>query len=138
LLHNTLEIETPAAGMTSYTSSVTAHGALGPAPRADAACVPAEDGKSFTDRLLQALAAMAVRSKRRQADLSAALARANLDTDPHRVTEALRQLERSGCIEHLVPLYDGGVLMSVTSRGVECLSAAPRWTMLDGAGLLRG
>ena len=138
MLHNTIEIETPTAGMTSYTSSVAPRAGLAPAPHADTASAPAEGGKSFTDQLLQALAAMAVRSKRRQADLSAALARANLDTDPHRVTEALRQLERSGCIEHLVPLYDGGVLMSVTSRGVECLSAAPRWTMLDGAGLLRG
>ncbi len=124
--------------MASYTSSVNPHGDLSTAARADADCAPPEDSKSFTDRLLQALATMAVRSKRRQADLSAALARANLDTDPHRVTEALRQLEKSGCIEHLVPLYDGGVLMSVTSRGVESLSAAPRWTMLDGAGLLRG
>ena len=138
MLQNTIEIETPTAGMASYTSSVNPHGDLTTAARADADCAPAEDSKSFTDRLLQALATMAVRSKRRQADLSAALARANLDTDPHRVTEALRQLEKSGSIEHLVPLYDGGVLMSVTSRGVESLSAAPRWTMLDGAGLLRG
>lgn len=92
----------------------------------------------FADALLQALAAMAMRSKRRQADLCAALCRARLDTDPRRVTDALRQLERSGCIEHLVPLYDGGVLMSVTSRGIEKLNAGPRWNMLDGAGFLRG
>jgi DNA-binding MarR family transcriptional regulator len=92
----------------------------------------------FADELLQALAAMAMRSKRRQADLCAALCRARLDTDPRRVTDALRQLERSGCIEHLVPLYDGGVLMSVTSRGIEKLNAGPRWNMLDGAGFLRG
>ncbi len=92
----------------------------------------------FADALLQALAAMAMRSKRRQADLCAALCRANLDTDPRRVTDALRQLERSGCIEHLVPLYDGGVLMSVTSRGIEKLNSGPRWNMLDGAGFLRG
>jgi len=142
LLQHTIEIETPTAGMASYTSSVNPHGGLTATAtaivRADVASPPAEDSKSFTDRLLKALATMAVRSKRRQADLSAALARANLDTDPHGVTEALRQLEKSGCIEHLVPLYDGGVLMSVTSRGVESLSAAPRWTMLDGAGLVRG
>jgi hypothetical protein len=93
---------------------------------------------SFADQLLSALATMAMRSKRRQADLCAALCRSNLDTDPKRVTEALRQLERSGCIEHLVPLYDGGVLMSVTSRGIEKLNAGPRWNMLDGAGFLRG
>ena len=32
----------------------------------------------------------------------------------------------------LVPLYDGGVLMSVTSRGIEKLGTGPRWSMLDG------
>ena len=92
LLQHTIEIETPTAGMASYTSSVNPHGGLTATAivRADVASPPAEDSKSFTDRLLQALATMAVRSKRRQADLSAALARANLDTDPHGVTEALR------------------------------------------------
>lgn len=93
---------------------------------------------NFADQLLSALATMAMRSKRRQADLCAAICRGRLDADPKRVTEALRHLERSGCIEHLVPLYDGGVLMSVTSRGIEKLSAGPRWNMLDGAGFLRG
>jgi hypothetical protein len=97
----------------------------------------AESALHFADQLLAALATMAIRSKRRQADLSAALCRAGLDRDPTRVTDALRHLEQTGCIEHLVPLYDGGVLMSVTSRGIEKLSAAPRWTMLDGAGVLR-
>jgi hypothetical protein len=48
--------------------------------------------------------------------------------------QALRELQEQGCIEDLVPLYDGGILMSVTSRGIEHLSAGPRWTMLDGAG----
>ena len=107
--------------------------ALDDEPHADGAV-----GASFADQLLSALATMAMRSKRRQADLCAALCRSRLDTDPKRVTEALRQLERAGCIEHLVPLYDGGVLMSVTSRGIEKLSAGPRWNMLDGAGFLRG
>lgn len=92
---------------------------------------------AFTDQLLGALATMAVRSKRRQADLCAALRRAGLDHNPERVTDALRRLEQDGCIEQLVPLYDGGVLMSVTSRGIEKLGAGPRWTMLDGAGTLR-
>jgi hypothetical protein len=106
-----------------------------------AADISLDDGlheTSFADQLLSALATMAMRSKRRQADLCAALCRGRLDTDPKRVTEALRHLERSGCIEHLVPLYDGGVLMSVTSRGIEKLSTGPRWNMLDGAGFLRG
>ena len=63
MLHNTIEIETPTAGMTSYTSSVAPRAGLAPAPHADTASAPAEGGKSFTDQLLQALAAMAVRSK---------------------------------------------------------------------------
>jgi len=91
-----------------------------------------DDHAAFVTQLLCALAAMAVRSKRRQADLSAALKRSGLQATAQGVMSALRQLEQQGCIEDLVPLYDGGVLMSVTSRGIEHLSAGPRWTMLDG------
>lgn len=85
----------------------------------------------LADRLLAALAAMAVRSKRRQADLNAAMRRSGLEADAEQVGMALRQLERSGFVENLVPLYDGGMLMSVTSRGVETLNALARWPMLD-------
>ncbi len=86
---------------------------------------------SLADRLLTALALMAVRSKRRQADLSAALRRSGLDASSQMLGTALRHLERCGFIENLVPLYDGGLLMSVTARGVETLNAHGRWPMLD-------
>jgi hypothetical protein len=82
-------------------------------------------------RLLGALATMAVRSKRRQADLTAALRRSGIKIDQHGLWAALRHLESIGCIEDLVPLYDGGMLMSVTSRGIEQLNTGPRWTMFD-------
>jgi hypothetical protein len=91
------------------------------------------DIASFSARLLGALAAMAVRSKRRQADLAAALSRSGLQATAEMLTAALHHLEQQGCIEDLVPLYDGGVLMSVTTRGIEHLNTAPRWTTLDGA-----
>jgi hypothetical protein len=86
---------------------------------------------SLADRLLAALAAMAVRSKRRQADLSAALCRSGLEASSQLLGAALHELEHDGFIEHLVPLYDGGLLMTVTSRGVETLNARGRWPMLD-------
>ncbi len=115
----------------------------------DDADLAAEDDAQarFDDRLLTALATMAVRSKRRQADLAAALRRSAIDTDPHAVGEALGRLEQAGLIEQIVPLYDGGVLMSVTTRGIERLSLVPRWALMDttgapmrghGAGMRRG
>ncbi len=84
---------------------------------------------SFTDKLLNALATMAVRSKRRQADLSAAMNRSGLQADQAQMTDALRELEAEGLIENIVPLYDGGVLLLVTSRGIEKRSGSVRWTV---------
>lgn len=82
-------------------------------------------------RLLSALSAMAMRSKRRQADLNAAMQRAGIAAARDLITTALRALEDAGCIEHMVPLYDGGMIISVTSRGIEHLTAGPRWTMME-------
>jgi hypothetical protein len=90
--------------------------------------------EQFAITLLVALAAMAVRSKRRQADLAAALRRSGITSDAQHLSAALRHLEGIGCIEHLVPLYDGGVLMSVTSRGIEQLNGFPRWQMFGTPG----
>ncbi len=87
--------------------------------------------EQLATRLLSALATMAVRSKRRQADLTAALRRSGIVADSQGLWVALRHLELIGCIEDLVPLYDGGMLMSVTSRGIEQLNSGPRWTMFD-------
>ncbi len=89
--------------------------------------------ETFATTLLGALATMAMRSKRRQADLAAALTRSGLKGNSERIGTALRHLEHAGCIEDLVPLYDGGMLLSVTSRGIEHVNAAPRWTMFDSS-----
>jgi hypothetical protein len=133
MLHELLEIDPLAPSHANYVSNQ----GLAAQDEFDDTAIADETDASFADRLLAALATMAVRSKRRQADLSAALRRAGLDGEAGLVSNALRYLEDVGCIEHLVPLYDGGVLMSVTSRGIEQLSSAPRWTLLDGTGYHR-
>ena len=86
--------------------------------------------ETFDSRLLRALATMAVRSKRRQADLTAALCRGGLTAESDAIAPALRALELAGFVENLVPLYDGGMLMSVTSRGIEQLNTIPRWAKI--------
>jgi hypothetical protein len=142
MLQDVMEIKTSVAGLAEYSPGLDLrldhHLGLPIDTNRATEAFAGDSEVHFAGQLLAALATMAVRSKRRQADLSAALCRSKLDHDPQRVTTALRKLERDGCIEQLVPLYDGGVLMSVTSRGIETLSAGPRWTMLDGAGFLRG
>ncbi len=74
---------------------------------------------------------MASRSKRRQADLSAALRGADIVTDPSRVRSALKILRSGGAIENLVPLSDGGLLLSVTQKGAGRPGAAPDWLPLE-------
>lgn len=148
MLHDVMEIDTLRQDVAEFASIVDHQLAYGDDAGLDDAHLGetslnddglgAELQKTYADSLLTALATMAVRSKRRQADLSAALRRSGLDVDPVRVTEALQHLESTGCIEHLVPLYDGGVLMSVTSRGVEQLNSAPRWTILGISRTNRG
>jgi hypothetical protein len=89
------------------------------------------DPADFAVVLLQALTSMAMRSKRRQADLMAALHGAGLPADPPRVRAALRLLHLQGAIEHLVPLSDGGLLLSVTHRATVSAAPAPDWLPLD-------
>ncbi len=91
---------------------------------------PQPEQGSFPQRLLRALATMAVRSKRRQADLTAAICRGELQTEATDLAPTLRSLEEQGFIEQIVPLYDGGMLVSVTSRGIEQLNTLPRWAMM--------
>jgi len=104
-----------------------ASGAPGPAvPQPRAAQDPAVD--EFAASLLRALVNMAQRSKRRQADLTAALRGAGLQqVEPARVRAALRLLQGQGCIDHLVPLSDGGLLLSVTTVAVERPGGVVRW-----------
>jgi len=102
---------------------------------ADAAEGPGRDAEwddaDFAVVLLQALTTMAVRSKRRQADLTAALRGANLTADPNRVRAALRLLQEQGAIEHLVPLSDGGLLLTVVLKRADHAGPAPHWMPLD-------
>lgn len=85
---------------------------------------PAEESgpAAFSADLLRALVRMAQRSKRRQADLTAALRGAGMQqADPAQVRTALRLLQAQGCIDNLVPLSDGGLLLSVTTLAFESL-----------------
>ena len=97
-----------------------------------AKAVQAEDA-DFAVLLLMALANMAARSKRGQADLVAALRGAGLTAEPRRVRAALRLLQERGAIEHLVPLSDGGLLLSVTKAATEQFGGVSQWLPLDGA-----
>lgn len=89
------------------------------------------DDGDFAVVLLQALTRMAVRSKRRQADLTAALRGADIQAEPARVRSALKILRAQGAIENLVPLSDGGLLLSVTQKGSSRAAPAPEWLPLE-------
>ena len=91
-----------------------------------------DDG--FADRLLRALVTMALRSTRRQADVAAAMHGAGLSPEPARVRAALRLLQAQGCIENLVPLSDGGLLLSITRTALERGAPPSPWLPLDDAG----
>ncbi len=88
----------------------------------------------FLEALLAALTDMAVRSPRRQADLAVALRRSGIEAPAPTMRQALAALEADGCIEHLVPLADGGLLMQVTAHGIERLSQTSRRHVLDFTG----
>jgi len=107
-----------------------------PAPSQQEAMADEQEA-GLAEQVLAALATMAILSKRHQADLAAALRRSGLQAPHDRLTLALAYLERTGCIENLVPLYDGGVLMSVTSRGIEKLNAGGNWAMFHQPRFLR-
>jgi hypothetical protein len=64
--------------------------------------------------LLGALAAMAARNRRGEADLYAALRGAGLTIDGARLEAALDYLRAEGCVTNLVLLSDGDLLMKVT------------------------
>lgn len=82
---------------------------------------------AFAALLLRALAEMAGRSKRRQADLTAALHRAGLPAEPARVRAALRQLLAQGRVTGPVPLSDGGLLLTVPASVGRPPAESPQW-----------
>ena len=85
----------------------------------------------FTAALLQALIDMAARSTRSQADLTAALRGAGLAEDAPRVRAALRLFQAEGLVETLVPLSDGGLLLTVTRRAADRLVPGTDWLKLN-------
>jgi hypothetical protein len=102
----------------------------------------------FAARLLHALTAMAHCSRRREAEVQAAMHRAGLSADPALLAGALRLLEAHGCLKNVVPLSDGGTLLIVTGADMDRTEVAPagresipaaiaNGTMLAGASAMR-
>jgi hypothetical protein len=89
------------------------------------------DDADFAVVMLQALTRMAARSRRRQADVTAALRGADIVAEPARVQLALERLLEQGAISNLVPLSDGGLLLSVPHQPSEHRGLAPRWQPPD-------
>ena len=84
---------------------------------------PALPTPEFMNALLAALTQMAALSPRRQADVAVAMRRAGLACAVTEVMAALDHLCREGCIENPLQLSDGGILVSMTARGIERLAA---------------
>ena len=93
--------------------------------------VDAFDDADLAVMILQALTTMAARSKRHQADLTAALKGADIAAEPPRVRTALRLLCAQGAIENLVPLSDGGLLLQVTQASSARRGPVTDWLALD-------
>lgn len=80
-------------------------------------------GPATVVAVLRALANMARISRRHEADVGSALHGAGLVLDPRQRDDALHQLEQAECIERIIPLIDGGILVSVTATGMGRASA---------------
>jgi hypothetical protein len=78
--------------------------------------------QAFVLLVLAAVVDMALRSKRRQADLEAALRRAGIEATRERVLEAVDRLCAEGWVDNVVELHDGGMLLAVTTPGLEMVS----------------
>ena len=68
-------------------------------------------------KILSALASMAMRSQRHEAELSLALRMNRLTLPPDQIESAIRYLLAERCIARVVPLNDGGLLVVVTDTG---------------------
>ncbi len=68
--------------------------------------------------VLRALASMARISQRHQAEVDAALHRAGVTIGADTVAGILRQLGDQGCVDGLIPLSDGALLLTVTALGM--------------------
>lgn len=61
---------------------------------------------------------MARISQRHQAEVDAALHRASVTVSPETVGGILRHLADQGCVDGLIPLSDGALLLTVTALGM--------------------
>lgn len=100
-----------------------------PEPEARAAlpeAVPPEPvSVDFLLAVLAAVARMAQRSSRRQADLQTALRGDGIVATPGRISACARHLERLGYVRNVLELQDGGILLNVTSDGFDRLRLTP-------------
>ena len=71
------------------------------------------DRQDFDEALFRALHAMATKSPRFQADVHAAMRHAKLNAHPTGLSAALQRLEVAGRVSNLIPLSDGGLLITV-------------------------
>ncbi len=85
----------------------------------------------FAARVLGALVHMAARGFRAEADLAAALHAAGLPADPAPLRAPLRLLRDRGCITDLLPLADGGLLLTVTGLPIDPPDQALPWLPPD-------
>ncbi len=68
--------------------------------------------------VLRALASMARSSRRHEADVGSALQGAGLALDRDELDSALHHLVEAECVERIIPLTDGGILLAVTAAGM--------------------
>lgn len=83
------------------------------------------------DTILKSLVTMASKSKRHQADLSVALRCSGIQASAQEVRDALSKLQSDGLICGTIPLYDGGMLVSVTNRGMDQCAPNSQWGFLE-------
>ena len=102
-----------------------------PVPASPAPASPAA-AQDFTDAVLAALIQMAALSPRRQADVGVAMRRTGLVAPPDAVAQALDQLRSDGSVERPLQLSDGGILVSVTKRGIEHLATTAHRHVVAG------
>lgn len=74
---------------------------------------PPNPEREFDEALFRALLAMAMKSPGFQADVHAAMRHEKLWARPASLAAALQRLEDAGKVSQLIPLSDGGLLITV-------------------------
>lgn len=71
--------------------------------------------------ILAALVTIALKSRRREAEALKAANRAGFDIPRSEVADVIDDLEQRGLVTRVIHLSDGGILVLLTSRGIEAL-----------------